>query len=346
MLGSACSAFSDCTARCSRREFRPRRLVRFFSPADGANAPSSLPAAPTDPSAPPSPPRASRLRAGAEPLPWLARPSTPWPMPMEVGSVGVAGIVAEDGTGTVADGMWRAVDTATDPGAKVGGTEVVACVFTGGRPMVAGSAGPVTGSPRWAASSRSCCRFARNKATADLGTHSVSSSSFTPTRAPDAVASIRRASASFSACSAALTLAAASMRIASWVFWVAFCRRRVAEFHRFFTAFSLRPGRSLAIFVQLLPHLDCASTRTASSSSVQPPFLRDGSRWLNHRSRHCFPIRPGMRSAISDHLVMPASMQSMMIWSSSFVHGPLTSPGCKTFCQRWRHCTSERWSLR
>ena len=84
-----------------------------------------------------------------------------------------------------------------------------------------------------------------------------------------------------------------------------------------------------------------------------------------------------MRSAISDHLVTPREMHSMIILSSASVQGPcvamewkgmgrvmindqsvdtrctvcfgadlrvrtLTSPGCSTFCQRWRHCTSER----
>mmetsp|Transcript_13020 Transcript_13020/g.25864 ORF Transcript_13020/g.25864 Transcript_13020/m.25864 type:complete len:203 (-) Transcript_13020:976-1584(-) len=120
----------------------------------------------------------------------------------------------------------------------------------------------------------------------------------------------------------------------------------VALFHLFFTAFSDLPGKSFAIFVQQFPHLAWASTSIASSSSVQPPFFKLGSRWLNQRSRHCLPILPGMRSAISDHFVIPASMQSMMIWSSSFVHGPLTNPGCRTFCHLWRHWTSLLWSPR
>lgn len=47
------------------------------------------------------------------------------------------------------------------------------------------------------------------------------------------------------------------------------------------------PGSNLAIFVQELPHFIWASTKMASSSSVHPPFLRAGSRWLNQRSRHC-----------------------------------------------------------
>ena len=192
------------------------------------------------------------------------------------------------------------------------------------------------------ASRRACSRFARSSAMADLGTHSVSSSSARP-RPP---LWPRSASAALSAASAAFTLACASSTSLSDVFCCAFWRRRVALFQRFLTAFSERPGSSLAILVQLLPHLPCASTRIASSSSVQPPFFRDGSRWLNQRSRHCLPMRPGMRSATSLHLPMPASMQSMTPWSSSLVHGPLMSPGARTFCQRWRHCVALRWPPR
>mmetsp|Transcript_6131 Transcript_6131/g.15643 ORF Transcript_6131/g.15643 Transcript_6131/m.15643 type:complete len:257 (-) Transcript_6131:553-1323(-) len=54
--------------------------------------------------------------------------------------------------------------------------------------------------------------------------------------------------------------------------------RRKAEFHRFFTAFSARPGSSSAIFVQALPQRAWAAAMTASSSGVQPPFFRFGSR--------------------------------------------------------------------
>mmetsp|Transcript_105987 Transcript_105987/g.306667 ORF Transcript_105987/g.306667 Transcript_105987/m.306667 type:complete len:369 (+) Transcript_105987:1648-2754(+) len=253
--------------------------------------------------------------------------------------------------------------------ASSGGVEAAACcsptvvswpvevtVIAPGLPTIGGTGGTVIGEVEPSGSRLrgpvvpSAARRARSRAIADLGTHSVSSSSAfsrrEPFAPPFAAPSTRWASASRSALSAAWTLAAASWAsfsaVRCWAFW----RRRVAEFQRFFTAFSERPGSSLAILVHELPHLDCASTSTASSSSVQPPFLSDGSRWLNHLSLHCLPMRPGMRSAISDHLVMPASMQSMMIWSSSLVHGPLTRPGCSTFCQRWRHCTSERWSPR
>jgi hypothetical protein len=110
----------------------------------------------------------------------------------------------------------------------------------------------------------------------------------------------------------------------------------------------------------------------SSSSSVQEFLLIDGSRWLylcrtgpqgvrgrpnssnagyvthnrraanthshaesHHRSLHCLPMRPGILCAISDHLVMPASMHSEMMSSSSRVHGPFTSPGRST-CQQTR----------
>ena len=66
-----------------------------------------------------------------------------------------------------------------------------------------------------------------------------------------------------------------------------------------------------------------------SSSSLHGPFFIFGSRWLNHRSRHCFPIRPSMRSAISLHLEIPALTHRMIVSSSSVVHGPLTRPGCR-----------------
>ena len=115
------------------------------------------------------------------------------------------------------------------------------------------------------ASIRACSRFALSKAMALFGTHSVSSSSARP-RPP---LWPRSASAALSAASAALTLACASRTSFSCVFCCAFCRRRVALFQRFFTAFSERPGKSLAIFVQLLPHFACAS-----SEVVRPPLRR------------------------------------------------------------------------
>ena len=53
-----------------------------------------------------------------------------------------------------------------------------------------------------------------------------------------------------------------------------------------------------------------------------------------------------MCAAISDHLTMPFWMHRTMVSSSSFSHDPFTRPGRSTFCQRCKHCTSERWLCR
>ena len=47
------------------------------------------------------------------------------------------------------------------------------------------------------------------------------------------------------------------------------------------------------------------SMRMRSSSSVQLSRLMEGSSWLCHRSRHCFPLRPGRFDAIAAHLSLP-----------------------------------------
>mmetsp|Transcript_11694 Transcript_11694/g.17968 ORF Transcript_11694/g.17968 Transcript_11694/m.17968 type:complete len:361 (-) Transcript_11694:33-1115(-) len=120
---------------------------------------------------------------------------------------------------------------------------------------------------------------------------------------------------------------------------------RAEELKRFFTAFSVRPGSILAISLHRLPKNAWPSKTTLSSSAVQSPFLMLGSRWLCHRSRHCLPIRPGNRAAMEDHLTLPAPYLftiSKTTSSSSFVQGPLCSPGFSTLFQRWRHCTSVR----
>lgn len=82
-----------------------------------------------------------------------------------------------------------------------------------------------------------------------------------------------------------------------------------------------------------------------SSSRDHSSRLISGLRWLYHRSRHCFPMRPGSCCAILDHCFAPSwPTSSMILSSSSLVHGPLTSSGLRTFCQRWRHWTSVRSS--
>mmetsp|Transcript_5531 Transcript_5531/g.16754 ORF Transcript_5531/g.16754 Transcript_5531/m.16754 type:complete len:223 (-) Transcript_5531:789-1457(-) len=123
--------------------------------------------------------------------------------------------------------------------------------------------------------------------------------------------------------------------------------RRKAEFQRFFTAFSALPGSNLAIFVQALPQRCCASASMVSSSCVQPPFFRFGSRWFVQRSRHCLPILPGILSAICIQVRPPSFMHAIMILSSSSVKAPFTRPALSTFCHRCKHCTSLRpWPAR
>mmetsp|Transcript_16395 Transcript_16395/g.58226 ORF Transcript_16395/g.58226 Transcript_16395/m.58226 type:complete len:270 (-) Transcript_16395:303-1112(-) len=121
------------------------------------------------------------------------------------------------------------------------------------------------------------------------------------------------------------------------------------EFHRFLMAFSLRPGSSLAISHHRFPNAAWALYRIRHSLSSQSHFLIEGSKWLNHRSRHCLPMRPGKEEAMTLHLMLPAprsSTISLTRRSSSCVHGPLLRPGRSTLFQRWRHWTSERTSPR
>ena len=61
------------------------------------------------------------------------------------------------------------------------------------------------------------------------------------------------------------------------------------------------------------PSCLCARMRIVSSSFVHAPRLMVGSRWLIHRSRHCFPRRCwlGKRRAISLHAFVPCSFTSL-----------------------------------
>ena len=107
---------------------------------------------------------------------------------------------------------------------------------------------------------------------------------------------------------------------------------------------SYRPGSSLAISAHRLPFVVCASRIARSSSNFHASLQMSGFKWLCHRSRHCFPMRPGRLEAIKDHFLAPYCLTSSMTFlSSSAVHGPLTSSGFNTFCQRCKHCTSVRF---
>ena len=66
---------------------------------------------------------------------------------------------------------------------------------------------------------------------------------------------------------------------------------------------------SCDVFVDhLLPRSFCIWKIMLSSSDVQPPFLTDGSKWLNQCSRHCLPVRPGSDSATIVHFILPTGV--------------------------------------
>mmetsp|Transcript_31721 Transcript_31721/g.94279 ORF Transcript_31721/g.94279 Transcript_31721/m.94279 type:complete len:200 (+) Transcript_31721:537-1136(+) len=104
-----------------------------------------------------------------------------------------------------------------------------------------------------------------------------------------------------------------------------FCMRsslRVAEFHRFLMALSVRPGMSLTISAHFVPCSATACRISRSSSSVKFSFFTSGERWLCQRSRHCLPLRSGISSAICAHCCVPfAPTKSLSLWSSSTDHG-------------------------
>ena len=117
------------------------------------------------------------------------------------------------------------------------------------------------------------------------------------------------------------------------------------EFQWFLMALSVRPTNVLAISAHLLPNWLWARISLRSSSRLHSSRLISGLRWLYQRSRHCLPMRPGSCCAILDHCLAPSwPTSSMILASSSVVHGPLTSSGLRTFCQRCRHWTSVRSS--
>ena len=156
--------------------------------------------------------------------------------------------------------------------------------------------------------------------------------------APLAALPLRPAASSAGAASAAASASKPRARASSTL------RLRV-EFQWFLIALSVRPTKVLAISAHLLPNLRCARINARSSSRLHSSRLMSGLRWLYQRSRHCLPMRPGSCCAIFDHCFAPSAATSSMIFaSSSFVHGPFTSSGLSTFCQRWRHCTSVRSS--
>ena len=130
----------------------------------------------------------------------------------------------------------------------------------------------------------------------------------------------------------------------------------------------MRPARCLEISAHLFSPVRFKWYRISSSSLLQSAFLIQGFKWLCQRSLHYLPIRPGRCPAISVHLIrtwvdwislgpplllasaLPSRVlrvrygraRERMTRSSAAVHGPFTSSGLRTFCQRCRHCTSVR----
>mmetsp|Transcript_26908 Transcript_26908/g.54814 ORF Transcript_26908/g.54814 Transcript_26908/m.54814 type:complete len:313 (-) Transcript_26908:428-1366(-) len=94
------------------------------------------------------------------------------------------------------------------------------------------------------------------------------------------------------------------------------------EFQWFLMALSVRPGSSFAISAHRFCSRLWASMSKASSSGVQRSLRTLGSSWLCHRSRICFPVRPGRCMASDDQDLRPWILTSCMtVSSSSFVHG-------------------------
>ena len=80
-------------------------------------------------------------------------------------------------------------------------------------------------------------------------------------------------------------------------------------------------GRSriltLAISAHRLPRTWWDSRMVRSSRSVQGALLMCGLRWLCHRSRHCFPMRPGRCDAMSDQRFAPYLLTRLRTVASS-----------------------------
>lgn len=74
-------------------------------------------------------------------------------------------------------------------------------------------------------------------------------------------------------------------------------RRAIITCQWFFTALSVRPGKSLAMVAHLFPCTRWEARRRSSSSSVKGLLLILGSNWLNHLNLQLFPA-----SIVKQHL--------------------------------------------
>ncbi|KAK3152346.1 hypothetical protein QOZ80_2BG0157670 [Eleusine coracana subsp. coracana] len=110
------------------------------------------------------------------------------------------------------------------------------------------------------------------------------------------------------------------------------------EFQWFFTALSVRPGRSRAMAAHRLPSRAWARRIVASSSGVNGRRSTCGDSWLHHRSRHDLPDRPGMPRPIAVQFRAPwRSTSRRSASSSSGLQGPFilshsASPPIADYC--------------
>ncbi len=91
---------------------------------------------------------------------------------------------------------------------------------------------------------------------------------------------------------------------------------------RFFTLFSVRPGRRFLISDHLLPKLSLVSRSKISSSIIKGSFFISGFKKFTHLSLHYLPLRETFKILLSRlanefHYLVPFSQISLINSSSS-----------------------------
>ena len=98
----------------------------------------------------------------------------------------------------------------------------------------------------------------------------------------------------------------------------------IVLFQWFLIVLSVLPGKYLHNWDHLFPILLCKMNKIHSSSFDQAVLFTVGQRWLNHLSRHCFPIRSGKCELMKLHFSAPYfSTKLINFLSSCSVQGPL-----------------------
>lgn len=121
----------------------------------------------------------------------------------------------------------------------------------------------------------------------------------------------------------------------------------IMEFQWFLVWLSVRPGSFLDISAHLFPCTLCNKNSIHYYSYDHSSLFIDGSKWLNHRYRHCFPWRSGKYLAICVQFLGPIlPTKSTISWSSSLSHGFLMSLGFDVCDGFWRDgCGEISWWL-